>query len=548
VVKKIIFWLFLAGLMLFPAAGHPAASPGGSSHPQASWETLADSSKVYGFWQDSGGYRFLIECDPATGQMTGFAYLNSGKYVEQEVQVLDGYDQIQYIDTDQPKRYLYPPIIIPATMYRGRSLPIRNMGQDPYPVGYPYGDTITEDWRPVIIPLLNKNDWPVTLRVHAFLSGDDWTGDVTIGPYDTKWVMLKLPANARAGGYNPYETAYIFVHAQVVENYDPYAPERYKHNPPADDGDVVAMYADIQGLEFSGPQWVETENIKVFDLEPAFKEVLRWVPDDPNNWRIGHPEYDVVPGYRWVDKTVGYPIGVVDGEVSSELATQEDIDQLKAVGDGPGYPYYKFEGVTLKRTSTEVLDKWRKPGGYWYYVYRYHYKARIPIRNYSNYWVTIKDLSIACSGSKNPEVIGRISGTIPPGETRDFYCEFYRDTHYKNWRGEWVLNKDFSPRVKAGSIWNGIGGLLYPQILDAEVTLSAVAGGSYCNNKYQSEYEPSIPLNMFKFERVMTPAELARYANYNTSIRENITYFLAGHPELMRVTGRCNYRSQIFDD
>ncbi|KYH31308.1 hypothetical protein MOMUL_23790 [Moorella mulderi DSM 14980] len=548
--------------MLFPAAGHPAASPGGSSHPQASWETLADGSKVYGFWQDSGGYRFLIECDPATGQMTGFAYLNSGKFVEQEVQILDGYDQVQYIDTEQPKHYLYPPKIIPSAEYRGESLPIRYNGQEPQKVAYPYGSTLAEDWRGVIIPLLNRNPWPVTLRVHAFLNGDDWTGNVTIGPYDTKWVMLKIPSGAKAGGSNAYSTTYIFIHAQVIENYDPQAPPEYRYNPRADDGDVVAMYADIQGLKFSGPEWYdERDSQKVFVLLPAFKKVLRWVPDDPGDWRVGHPEYDLVPGYAWKTVEVG-SLHAVAVEPTSILATQEDIDSLRAAGPKDKYDpnYYKTDGSTLTVYKKEKIGSGYDEYGHEITAYRYYYRARVVVSNQTGFTASFNDLSIASphrqpNGDIEPELMpGRVSGgPIPPGGTGEFYTEFTQDNYalVNRKKNRWARLRLFSPLVLMGDIFNGIGGLRGAEACEGEVTISAIAGCENYNAErhYQSEFEPSLPVTMFDFEEVMTPAELARFANYvDQGIRNNIINFLAGHPEQMQVSAVYNRRRAIFDD
>ncbi|MGI9951992.1 hypothetical protein V3F56_06465 [Moorellaceae bacterium AZ2] len=86
---------------------------------------------------------------------------------------------------------------------------------------------------------------------------------------------------------------------------------------------------------------------------------------------------------------------------------------------------------------------------------------------------------------------------------------------------------------------------------DGEVTIAAVAGceGYNAERHYLSEFKPCLPVTMFDFEEVMTPAELARFANYvDRGIRNNISSFLAGQPEQMQVSAIYNRRRAIFDD
>lgn len=539
--KLLVLLAMIMVLALLPGAA------GASGEPHPGWETLADGSKVYGFWQDSGGYRFLIECDPATGQMTGFAYLNSGKYVEQEVQVLDGYDQVKYIDTSQPKRYLYSPEMYPPrAKYRGESLSIRQGTEDPVQVGYPYGSSLAEDWRPVIVPIYNPNRWGVKAWVHAFLTGDDWQGYVTLGPQETKWVMLKIPANAKIGGYNPYSSAYITVVTRVVENYDPLAPDEYKVNPPADNSSFVMWYADLRGLEFSGPEWYdERDTQKVLVLEPAFKEVMQWIPDNPGDWRVGHPEYDTVPGYRWVTKEVNPP-NPLAGYPTSLSATQDDINNLRAAGEGNG-PYYQTEGTTLKIYDKTPIYSWQDEGFY-RYIYRYYYKSRVVFYNNQDFYVTLDNFYIAAKQKEGKESRWRqipvgISGTLAPGETKEFYVYFTQDDGYFDSEYGYQYQRILSPYLTAGNIFNGIGGIKMVTSAAGNVTVNAVAGAeNYCEeDDWQDAFEPSLRVTLFDFEEVMTPDELARFAAYEGGqILRNITNFLAGHPERMEVTAYYN--------
>ncbi|MGB9859547.1 MAG: hypothetical protein ACPLQP_06395 [Moorellaceae bacterium] len=542
-MKKALFWVFLAGLMFLPAAGS-LAGPGGSNHPQASWETLADGSKVYGFWQDSGGYRFLVECDPATGQLTGFAYLNSGKYVEQEVQVLDGYDEEYFIDYSQPKRYLYP-IEILYGRYREQMLPIRYALQDPLRVAYPYGATIAEDWRPVLILLINPNAWTVKAGVTAVMDdGDRWSGEVVFAPYEWKYVMLKIPAGAKATGKDAYETSYIYVDTKITENLDPLSPPNYKYNPRADDGRVVSMYADLVGVQFGSPEdYDEVDIQKAFALRPAFKEVMRWVPEDPANWRVGRPEYDLVPGYRW-DVVRVYGLTTEAGDPLPVVATQEDIENLRAVGplkdENGNEVYYKTEGVTATLLKKEKVGR---------HDYIYYFKARIPVKNNTGFIAWFDNLRIVTRQYINGEyrkvrMPGSASGgPAPPGETIELYAEFTQDSREEE--------RIWKPRVVAGSVFNGIGGIYYPEILRASVTINAVAGCEDYNDErhWSGEFYPYLPITLFDFEEVMTPEELATFARYvDTGIRDNITYFLAGQPELMRVSATYDRYEAIFDD
>ena len=58
------------------------------------WVTLADNTQVYGYWQDTKGHWVLVECNPSTGEETGFAFLSSGEYKTAEKEVVDRYEYI----------------------------------------------------------------------------------------------------------------------------------------------------------------------------------------------------------------------------------------------------------------------------------------------------------------------------------------------------------------------------------------------------------------------------------------------------------------------
>jgi len=311
--------------------------PAYAAEGRPAWHTLEPGLEVYGYWinlnHNDKNYNFLVECD-SNGKKTGWAYVNNGTFKEVEVKKLDHYEEKEVIDTSQPKRYLYPPEVFPSPRYMGESLYVMDYGfREPEEVAYPYGDYLTEEWRSIIIPIYNPNKWPVKIWVRTVINGDDWKGYMELDARETKWVRALIPENAQIGGYHPYKTGNLTVVTKVVENYDPYAPDKYKLNPPADEYDSVLYWCDATGLEFSGPKWYDERDAqKVFRLVPAFKEVMEWQPDDLSG-RIGKPSYKTVPGYRWVTVEVSQPYAV-SGYPSSVYATEDDIENMRAIGPG----------------------------------------------------------------------------------------------------------------------------------------------------------------------------------------------------------------------
>jgi len=299
-----------------------------------SWHTLTDGTEVFGYWVfPKNSPQVLVECDQQ-GNKTGWAYLNEGKFVEQERQVLIGYETKRVQDPSQPKRYLYPAEVYPSPRYMNESLSHYKWGtREPKQVYYPFGDYLNrEEWRQIIIPIYNPNDWAVKAKVRTFIpeSRDVF---VNLGAKETKWVMVKLPQDAKVKGWKPYKINYLSVVVHIEENYDPYAPDEYKYQPPADDYDRVFYFCDATGLQFGAPQWYKEneDDQEVFVLKPAFKTVMKWVPDDPEDWTIGKPVYETVPGYTWSRVEVYRPIAI-DDRSPGKPASEQDISNMRAVG------------------------------------------------------------------------------------------------------------------------------------------------------------------------------------------------------------------------
>jgi len=497
---------------------------------------------VYGYWLNFSGDSVFVECDPDTNQEIR-GWVNTGHFVTRQEQVLDGYD-ISYVeDYSQPKHYLYPPEAFPSeAFYRDRTLEVMQGSQDPELVGYPFGKSISEDWRPVIIPIYNGNNWSVKTRIHTLMEGDDWTGDVVVGPRETKWVGLKIPAGATANNSrSSYSTDKITYVSTVVENYDPLAPSDYRINPTADDGNRTFYSCDFQGMDFSGSEFKEHDKEFVLTLIPAFKEVMRWVPDDPGNWRIGHPEYDAVPGYKWKMVEVREP-NPIEGDPTGVEATQADKDAMAAVGPLTGNKYETTYGTTLKKTGEAEGCSWYDyEQAQWYYLPAIIYQSRIVLQNSTQFVMEVNNFQIAAQyidddASTYPFPI---SGTLQPNETKSFFVD-HTDMPYYNGRSyEYMLR----PKVY-GSYSKGIAGLkmVYPR--SGTVKYNAVAGEEWSVGKgWSNNADPSIPYTLFDYDRVMTPAELAQLgALRKGQILTNINYFLSGQPENMRVSAYYNRR------
>ncbi len=519
--------------------------------------TLADGTEKFGYWVHVKGYpKILIECDKS-GNRTGWAYVNGGRFEEKERKVLVGYKTEYVEDTSQPKRYLYPASVFPRPQYMGKSLPItQKSSREPERVYYPFGDYLDrEEWRQIIIPIYNPNAWGVKAKVRTFIP-EPRDVYVDLEARETKWVMVELPENVRVKGYRPYEINKITVVVHIEENYDPYAPTEYRHRPPADDYDRVFYMCDAAGLQFGEPESYSKndDDQVVFILVPALKEVMEWVPETSEEWRVGKPVYRTVGGYTFKRIEVQRPEAIHD-RPSKIPATQEDIDNMRAVGkDDEGY--VKTDGFTIKKVGDKEeyigVNKERRSQYEGNRIYRLTdiYSVNQGFTNPTQFAMKLNDLQVVYRHrtSKNRYVMLPVKWNLnlQSGETKYMAGEFeVSRTAIERWRGgplTTIEDHNFEPSILYGSMSNGIA-TLRTITGYGSVTLNAIAGvDNYCDkDKWSHEFMPSINRNAFDFCKVMTVDELLAFGNVQGGkLNENIENFVIMSHEKVEVTADIN--------
>lgn len=488
-----------------------------SSEERPGWYTLVDGSRVYGYWAFPKGYpKILVECDKS-GNKTGFAYMNDGKFVEQQREVLIGYETKYVEDHSQPKRYLYPASVFPSIRYMGERLDISSSGpSEPKEIHYPFGDYLNrEEWRQIVVPVTNPNDWSVTAKVTTFIP-ERREIFVTIEARETKYVLVELPKNEKVNGYNPYEFSRLTVVTHIEQNHDPYAPDKYKYQPMADDGQHrVFYYCDATGIEFGNPEWYEGKDKyqRVYALVPAFKEEMEWVPDDPYDPVIGHPEYKTVPGYAWDTVTVYRP-------------EAKDFN-IKHIG-----------------TSHKLIDRDEK-----LYKRTKTYSVCQGFENTSQFNMKCSDLQVCYRDTKADSRYKRLPEywdlTLASGESKYVSGEVKYESEVRKYgKRSWITIDDdsFNPSILSGNLTDGatvdtITGY-------GDVSINAVAGvDNYCDeDKWRNEFEPYVNLNIFDYCEVMTVSELLAFGNHSDErqLDRNLEYFVKGQPDSMCSSAEIN--------
>lgn len=162
------------------------------------WQVI-NGQQVYGCWVDVGGTPAFVVYDPSTGKPVkdaggqGRAWINYGKYVEEEEQVLDGYDIATWADLDEGKQEINLEPVEGPICLNGLSRDSSNGAQTNANTPWPY--QIAEDKTAVV---KFRNDTRAAVDVNGGDNNRD-NGGFTIAPWSEIWVKTPWPAVTGTG-------------------------------------------------------------------------------------------------------------------------------------------------------------------------------------------------------------------------------------------------------------------------------------------------------------------------------------------------------------
>jgi hypothetical protein len=305
VILSILLLLLAAASILFPEPGSADAT-----RQWASLVTGVDGngnvaySQLYGYYAAVGGStsNVFIECDPFTGNETGYAYV-SGQRVGS---ISHRYPVVsQELDLTQ-RHTLYATENFPNVLWKG------NVNLQPYwaasnqlSATCPYL-ALPGDWKWMVYQFCNNNKWPVVAKVRVTLGGvgETWEGYEPFSAGETKYLRLQM--NGSVGPTSSVGNNF-WTWANIHQNLDPLAPpvsvllRDVVNDPSADDGTGICWSADQwQGLSFSQGSYNYYTSKYFWALQPGFRQVPAWAPNLGEDAHWGTIRWDSVPGYVWV--------------------------------------------------------------------------------------------------------------------------------------------------------------------------------------------------------------------------------------------------------
>jgi hypothetical protein len=390
---KIISLLLL--LLVFTAVCLPGPV---SADPARQWVSLvtgADGSGnpiyawVYGYYASAGGGtgNLFIQCDPATGNPIGEAYISG-----QQVGTKSEQEQVPVVTYQAQTHKLYAVEVFPDLLWKG------DVGLLPYwaasnqlAVNCPFY-TLPDNWTWMVYAFNNDNNWPVVADVTNCGLGS--AGEALPSPMyeyfgagQTKYLRLEINSNL-----NGQSVAHDFwTVANIHQNLDPLATPPFVTDPPAYDGTGVCWSGDDwEGLTFnsiSNGEYVPYYTSQDFwALQPGFVQEPAWVPNPGEDPRWGTIQWNTVPGFVWVQQP-GFSI----------LGTGNSLIDASGM---PGMPYIVGGGYGTFQTSkpsgpSAVAYSWNNeswrynyvgysgsPSNYYYYGWSNYVHQHWP--NYQN--------------------------------------------------------------------------------------------------------------------------------------------------------------------
>jgi|GEM_PF-3911954 len=324
----ILLLLCLVVPPLFPAA----------AEPQLQWADLVTGvdtngnptiTRVYGYYANvKQAGQVFVDCDPATGKETGWAYVPGAKVGERQTQKLLEYER--GLDPSVTKTLFSPWVTRP--LWKGtETMALAAIRETPGLIEYgnvmrvmcPYGDNPAQwpdYWKWIFYPLENRNNWPVVFNTSVYGKG----GEGYIGAGETKYYRRVLD-NSECRLDN---TIYQLVSTEVKENLDPEAlssvgPDGYLNWP------AWWGIADYQPLMFTNNYYDGCGYYAfkgLWRLRPCFKKIPKFIPDTSGS-SVGSLTFETVPAYRWensyCDVNYGfltdYRMGVSHPDISPQI-------------------------------------------------------------------------------------------------------------------------------------------------------------------------------------------------------------------------------------
>lgn len=267
-MRSLKFMLAFVCLIVLFAAGGPVLAA------DRQWWNVGGVD-VYGFWTAVGGKKAFVVCDPATGEMIrdaagrGTAWINDGRYVTKQVQVLDHYETSRVEDWNVIKKVdpvqvsmIAPNIFTDVSWdwdyYREtgqmRRLTSSGVGWPGPAEGYLIPGSDPDYWL-VVAEVVNPNPWPVRARVggdissfrEGFASYHDaqrlaFDKEMILGAYESKYVLINrgkvfptgiLAKDTEWSGSDPQKQqswSEGYCSSDILENTDPELPAYLRPN------------------------------------------------------------------------------------------------------------------------------------------------------------------------------------------------------------------------------------------------------------------------------------------------------------------------------
>ncbi len=246
-VKYLILLIILTLFIISPAY----------SKPKADWTTLADNTKVYGYWLEFNDKSVLVECNPNTNEETGYAFINSGKWEEKEKEVVDTYEYVKKEDFSRVTG-LHPVTVddvfapnIPIGIGWDREHYLatgesRNTTKSH--VSWPGSRTprivpgTHPDYWLIVAMVTNPNPFPVKANVEIDLWGSspraEFNGELTFEANETKYIKLndgpltEIKDEEGEWDDDDWDVGWssVWINTDIEENLDPELPDNLKPN------------------------------------------------------------------------------------------------------------------------------------------------------------------------------------------------------------------------------------------------------------------------------------------------------------------------------